>query len=152
MVVLDVPLAEKLVADVIDGCPDGIPVASIVMRSGGTTIASKHNTRMGRFTQLREVCVLAVMAREDILEVPQDWVEKQPQAMAEAPELVGAALLIYVKSGTPTCPEFGLMGVIGLFGIPSEEAAQLLRTVLVNRGFSTTSDLPKPTPKADAQD
>lgn len=106
-------------------------MSCIVMRSGGTTIASAHNTRMGRFLQLREVCIMAMMGkREDVLEIPQDWISKQPVAMAEAPALVGAALHMFANSDATSPPSLVHIGVIGLFGIDADPAVTLMTSVM----------------------
>lgn len=145
-VVLDALRAELLVRAVIEKCGSSPLVATVVTRAGGQQIGEKSNTgvgQMARFSVVRELNIRAVQGRTDLSEAPTDWAERQPTAIGPAPELTGAALRIFTKTGTLDDPNFQLVGVIGLVGIESKAAVEILADVITSHGFLLYSDLPQ---------
>lgn len=143
VVILDAVRAELLARQAVEKCSRSM-VATTVILPGGKTLASRHSAKMGRLLQVRELCIMAVQGeRVDITKTPEAWAKGQGEAMAPAPTLTGAALRIYSATGVKDSPNYQLVGVIGLIGVSSRRAVQVLRDVITSNGFLLTSDLPR---------
>lgn len=140
--VLNIAQAELLAREVVAACPEGAHVSVQVMYPGGKTLAQEQSTQIGYRMQLRLLCLEVSNLHTTVTEIPGGDA-KLPQAVGTAPQLIGVAMRLYARSGTPANPTYPSVGIIGLLGLPPEQAIAVITKVLNARGFLVASELPQ---------
>lgn len=138
-VVLNSPEAERLTADILRACPAGEVVSTQVMFLGGKTLAQAKSGQIGYMMHLRNLCLSASGDGQAVLKSAAGGIT---EAVGTAPRIVGAALRIHMTSGDAVNPTYPAVGIIGLLGLPPEQAIIVLSDVLRRHGFFAPSALP----------